>query len=279
MIDYTQHINDYLSGKLSPDKRVELEAMLAIDKDLQEEFQIISSSRDYLKARAMLEEMENDPTLEEAERLVQQHLTGGLEDPNQSKDQIETEGQNVTEDQSLTQVGAEYSNDRWFFTILAIAAFLAGAFFVIGSITKIDSSGDIYHRYYNPISQEVFDRETVRGITSSFFYLGKQCYLNEDYRCALTNFRKIPDGSYYQGLAYLGLEEFENSAMSLLNYLSKYSEHPDANWYLGLCYLGLNDLESSKQYLDKLTHLANVHQEDALKIIDKIEKLQTAGRN
>ncbi len=63
MPDNGDYIADYLSGSLSPEEMKAFEARLATDEELNKEYQLLSKGMDYLKAKAMLEEIENDPDL------------------------------------------------------------------------------------------------------------------------------------------------------------------------------------------------------------------------
>ena len=63
MPDYTDYINDYISGELSPGEMKQFEAKLAIDDELNVEYLLMINAKDYIKARTTLEELENDPDL------------------------------------------------------------------------------------------------------------------------------------------------------------------------------------------------------------------------
>lgn len=72
MNDYLGYINDYISGTLSPEIMVEVKARLTNDEELQNEYRILLSSREYIVAKSMLEETESDPDLHLVEELVEQ---------------------------------------------------------------------------------------------------------------------------------------------------------------------------------------------------------------
>lgn len=71
MKDYTKYIDDYISGNLSPELMDEIRERLSTDEELNEEYQILRKSREYLKAKMMLEEIESDPDLAKAEEMVE----------------------------------------------------------------------------------------------------------------------------------------------------------------------------------------------------------------
>ena len=74
MKDYLGYVNDYISGALSPDLMVEVMARLTADEELQNEYRILLSSREYIKAKSMLKEIETDPELNLAEELVEKFI-------------------------------------------------------------------------------------------------------------------------------------------------------------------------------------------------------------
>jgi hypothetical protein len=72
MKDYLAYVNDYISGVLSSELMVEVKARLATDEELHNEYRILLSSREYIKAKSMLEEIETEPELHHVEDLVEQ---------------------------------------------------------------------------------------------------------------------------------------------------------------------------------------------------------------
>ena len=72
MKDYLGYVNDYISGALSSDLMVEVKARLAYDEELHSEYRILLSSREYIKAKSLLEEVETEPELHHVEELVDQ---------------------------------------------------------------------------------------------------------------------------------------------------------------------------------------------------------------
>jgi len=72
MKDYLGYVNDYISGALSSELMVEVQARLATDEELHNEYRILLSSREYIKAKSLLEEVETEPELHHVEELVDQ---------------------------------------------------------------------------------------------------------------------------------------------------------------------------------------------------------------
>lgn len=63
MINYTEQINKNISGKMSPEEILEFESHLDQNKSLREQYLILLSAREYIKAKLVLEEIESDPDL------------------------------------------------------------------------------------------------------------------------------------------------------------------------------------------------------------------------
>ena len=70
MPDNGDYIADYLSGSLSPEEMKAFEERLQTDEELNAEYQALSKGMEYLKARSMLEEIENDPDMPEASLTI-----------------------------------------------------------------------------------------------------------------------------------------------------------------------------------------------------------------
>jgi len=76
MIDFTEQINKSISGKMSPEEMPEFENNLAKNKELREQYQILLSAREYIKAKSVLEEIESDPDLP----MIMEQVIGHYED-------------------------------------------------------------------------------------------------------------------------------------------------------------------------------------------------------
>lgn len=267
MTEYSEYINDFISGTLPPDKMKEFQAKLAIDKELHEEYQILLRSREYIKARSMLEEIENDPYLEEAEELVRLHFDESEANPGDISCTIpDTTAKSVPSFRKIA------------FIIFPAAAVLAGVFIVFRFFLPIDPYQLLYNHYYDPLKREVMELELVRGTSSRYFYPGMECYLNKDYECAIEHFSQIRESKYFLGLAYLGKEEPDQAMHYLEEFQKENPNHPGVNWYLGLIHVSLQNLNQAKQYLNNLLIRENHYKPDAEKILHRIEKLIAAER-
>ncbi len=76
MIDFTEQINKSISGTMSPEEMPEFENNLANNEELREQYQILLSAREYIKAKSVLEEIEGDPNLPSIMEQVIDHFEG-----------------------------------------------------------------------------------------------------------------------------------------------------------------------------------------------------------
>jgi len=74
MEDFYNDINYLISSKLPFQRRREILALLKNDNKLREEFEILLHSREYLKVKSALVEIEHDPEQLHAMEQVQNHF-------------------------------------------------------------------------------------------------------------------------------------------------------------------------------------------------------------
>jgi len=253
MPDNGDYIADYLSGSLSPEEMKEFEARLTTDEELNKEYQLLSSGMDYLKARAMLEEIENDPDLPRVEAEERAYFDKRREAPPKPK----------------------FRTALW--RTLQAAAFV-GALLVIRSILFTVTTVKLYDKYYDPLSREALNRELILDSTNTSVLAGIDCYFLEDYVGAVKHLIEVPEGSFYLGLSQLELEQFDEARSSLQTFQNAYPESPEAHWYLGLTYLRLDELDDALISLNKLSSTSNPYSEKAEKLIGRIEKEKAARK-
>ena len=253
MPDNGDYIADYLSGSLSPEEMKEFEARLATDEELNKEYQLLSKGMEYLKARAMLEEIENDPDLP----------------------RVEAEEKAYFNERGEASSKPKFRRVVW--RTMQAAAFV-GALLVIRSILFTVTTVKLYDKFYDPLSGEALSTQVVMDSTNTSVLAGIDCYLLEDYVCAIKHLIEVPEGSFYLGLSQLGLEQFDEARESLQTFQDAYPEYPDVNWYLGLTYLRLDELDDALISLDKLSSESNPYSSRAEKLIGQIEKVKAARK-
>ena len=180
MPDNGDYIAEYLSGGLSPEEMKEFEARLATDEELNKEYQLLSKGMDYLKARAMLEEIENDPDLPALDKEYEAYFSEKKE----------------------TSSKPNFRKTVW--RTLQAAAFI-GALLVIRTILFSVTTVKLYDRFYDPLSGEAMSTQVVTDSTNASVLLGIDCYFLEDYVGAIKHLVDVPEGSFYLGLIAAGI--------------------------------------------------------------------------
>lgn len=256
MKDYLQYIDDYISGKLPPGLMEEMKERLEIDEELHEEYQILRKSREYLKAKSMMVEIESDPDLANAEEIVDKYYQ-------------ETD----------ISSGVKRRRQRFFYLITtSAAAIFVGIFIIIRSFAGLDPNERLYKRFYEPVSRETLDLTFVRGINGNNLIKGIECYLQQDYTCSIECFSKDHEYNYHLGLAYLGNNNPLMAKAYFLMYRSEHPELPDVNWYLALTHISLNELDEAYNSLGKLLVSENRYRKRAIRLMRKLENLKKADR-
>lgn len=257
MADYTDYINDYISGALSPGEMKQFEAKLAIDDELNREYLLMTNAMEYIKARSTLEELENNPDLPIAEAQVEAYFAGKKE---------------TSEKPEHTSKPIEHGiKVKKILTRAIPAAILIGSFLVIRSIMATNPNTRLYEKYYEPLSREAVEMEMVRGSSSAAMQAGIDCYLVKEYPCAIDHFAKIPEGSFYLGLSKLGMGSYEDAMESLLLFQTENPEHPGVNWYLGLTYLRMGNLKAASDSFERISRMGGAYQSRAERLMAKIE--------
>jgi anti-sigma factor RsiW len=147
MPDNGDYIADYLSGGLSPEEMREFEARLATDEELNKEYQLLSKGMDYLKVRAMMEEIENDPNLPALDKEYDAYFS-------------EKKG---------TSSKPRFRKTVW--RTLQAAAFI-GALLVIRAILFSVTTVKLYDKFYVPLSQDVISSPEVTDTTNAAVQAG-----------------------------------------------------------------------------------------------------------
>ena len=83
-LQYTDYIDQYVEGDLSPEERLVFEAMLIDNAQLREEYALRMAVDGYLEMNALQREMENAPDYEEAGRLAEEAVREFFDSPQSS---------------------------------------------------------------------------------------------------------------------------------------------------------------------------------------------------
>jgi len=260
MPDNGDYIADYLSGSLSPEEMKAFEARLATDEELNREFQLLSKGMDYLKARSMKEEIENDPDLPGLDKEYEAYFSEKKVDSSKPEPESPPAGRKIR---------------RTILRTLQAAVFIA-ALLVIRSILFGFTAVKLYDKYYDPLSRSAIDRQLNSDSANASVLAGIDCYLLEDYVCAINHLVEVPEGSFILGMSQLGLKQYASALKSLQTFQASNPDIPDVNWYLGLTYLRLDDLDEAVASLNKVSTTSNPYSTKAEKLIGKIERIKAA---
>jgi tetratricopeptide (TPR) repeat protein len=275
MSDYLDYINQYISGELSEEERRAFEARLASDKELNEQYQLVLKAKDFIKARSVLEEIENDPELPLAEAQVEEYLSRlNQSDPGTGK---EPAGNTESQQTGLQSRSGNRVRKVFFWAIPAAA--VIGIILIIRSFTGTDPNIRLYKKYYRPLSANVLEVGLVRGSNTPSIQAGINCYEKKDYLCAINNFRNNPEAAFYLGLAQLGAGNYNEALESFLDFERNHHSHPGVNWYLSLTYLHLNKLDEAENRLNSILATSSPYYSDPGKLKKRLEKIKAAEKN
>jgi len=253
MIDNTKYIENYISGALNEQEMEQFELRVDSDHDFHDEYQLIIKTREFLKARNTLHEVENDPDLPNAEALVREHF-----------------------EQEATTEYRESRTRKIVFLSLPTAATLVGIILLISTLLKSDPLSRLYEHYYFPLETEEIHNLIVRDARNSNIASGLEYYRNGSYLKAIDQFKRIENCDYYIGLSFLGLENYRQAQIHFLVFYQTNTHHPEVNWYLGLTNLKLNNIDQSIEHLERLFLMANPYQRAASRILRKLKKINAA---
>jgi tetratricopeptide (TPR) repeat protein len=251
MTDHSDYIMAYISGDLSAEEKKQFEARLAADEELHRQFQIWAKGVEYIKARSMLEEIENDPNLPKADAQVKEWLAGD-------------EARKANSRSRLAR--------RFIFGSFS-ASVLIVAFLLIRSFTGNDPSR-LFNKYYEPLSEEEVQQQVVRGSSEASLHEGISFYLKEEYSQACEILEPHQEGSFFLGLCLLEMERYEEALAALVRYEKTHPEHPGVQWYLGLTQLRLGNLEEASEYFTHIAGTSSSHKAEAERLKISVEKLQ-----
>lgn len=274
---YSERIADYLLGDMSQDERMSFEKDLLIDPELAFEFKRQTPIIEHLKSKALLEEIENSPDMEEAERLVQAYFQAKENDVPNSKG----EDKNVYQENSVHINSASKPKKRILVPLLMTAAVLVGAL-LIWTVGISNQGERLYSQYYEPLDGTNF---TIRGDNNEIYQEFRNAldyYINEDYSNSAILFQQIGEnspgsveGRLYLGLSLMGAEKNAAAASVLEDYLSSFDKYvPEAKWYLALCYLQLDKRAKAKNILEELSGEAGILGENSADIVKRLNRVK-----
>ena len=253
MKDNSQYIDDYISGALNEEEMEDFEGRKGKEPELEQEYQIFAKSREFLKARAMIHEIENDPDLTKAEEIVNTYY-----------EQVDADARR----RSKIRKGLLIS--------LSAAAVLTGFILIMSYLSNSNPLSRMYAKYYIPLKTEEIQHIIVRDASNPHLSEGLEYYLRGNYSIAIDRLIQANNAHFFIGLSYMELEEYYQAEKYLVEFYENNTYHPGANWYLGLTYLKLNKTDKAIIHFRNLFLLENSYQTSAERILRKLEKYRAA---
>jgi len=260
---YSEIIANYLYDDMSQEEREKFENDLLVNEELAKEYQIQSAANRYIESRIVLEEMQSDPHLAEAEEFVEDYFDTEL-----------TATKSVT---GRTRTGSSWKKNLYWMG--AVAAVFIGIITTV-SVLFSEPSDTLFHKYYT-----AFDEATmsVRGNDSDLsneISKGIGAYSSGDYEKSVQIFQQLSTGhpdnpviKFYLGLNHMALKQYKTAIIQFEDYLNTYEVFiPEVKWYLGLCYLKSGDQENAILLLQDLEQYPGKFGEDAKTLKSKIQE-------
>lgn len=276
-VEYTERIADYLLGDMSQEERICFETDLLIDPDLAFEFKRQTPIIEHLKSKAILEEIENSPDMEEAERVVQAFFQAKENEEPSSQEQDNIDNQ----EKSIHLNTGSKAKTRKLLPLLMAAAVLVGALLIwTGGIAN--QGERLYSHYYEPMNGAGFITRGDNNEIYQEFRNALDYYMKEEYSNSAILFQQIgenspgfSEGRLYLGLSLLGAEKTAAAASVLEDYLSSFNKYiPEAKWYLALCYLQLDNRAEAKNILKELSGEAGILGENSAEIVKRLNRVK-----
>jgi len=252
-----QLLADYLYGDLEPGDEMEFERMISDHPELSESYHFHVKVRDYLKAKIQLEEMRSDPLLGEAEKLAEHAFD---------------------DDAEASVPGMLRKRLKYIPAVAAsIALLLVVRFFI--PATNPDA---LFSAYYTPLSATNFNQRGETDVISSEFSESIDLFNQGAYEQSIrilnqleTAQTELPEVELFQGLNYMGLEQYGKAKDFLNHYIENNTRLlPEAYWYLSLCFLKTGEYAKSRALLSRLGAYDGMYKKDAQVLERKLRRIR-----
>ncbi len=264
-IDRNRKLADYIYKDLKVKEVVEMENAISSDPQWSDSYRLNVEVKDYLQSKLQLEEMREDPELEDAERLADLAF-----DTLAHKSPVK----------EIKPRASKRNPSRRMFYATALAASVA-IIIAIGILPPKLNEGGLFDRYYEPYAasnnyQRGEDNELYRDIG-----VGIDHYREGSYQQSIDQFRKLGanpaiqwEVQLYSGLSHIGLGQYQAAQTHFESILTgEYRYQAETLWYLSLCYLKTGEFEQALSHLQQLGAYDGLYKKDAQVLRRKIRRL------
>lgn len=252
MQDNSEYIDRFLSGSMNAEEESEFRSRLKSDDVLYAEYLLETKGKEYIKANAMLEEVENDPDLPRIEAEVQAYLD---KSDNNNQEQPSTPDERKFKKAPIAAMAA---------------AVIIGSIFIIRAIIP-DPNNRLYNHYYEPLAASYQEEIFKRGKTADHLEQGLQFYFLGEYDKAILLLKDKPGGQFFLGLSLLEKEDFNQATPILEAFVDANPNHSEALWYLGLAQIRQGEIDAALINLLRLERLPSHHKKEVEKILKKLK--------
>jgi len=268
---YSRKIANYLYKDLEGQEKLAFEADLKIDPKLAFEFERQSEMVDYFKSKEILNEMEQSPDMDEAERLVKEFYA-----PRDLQIKAEVNHSDTKPDMENRKVFR-----RIIYPLIAAAAVLMGIL-IIRNESPANISSSLYSSYYAPLDDVNFTGRGAQDVDFVGFQDALNQYLDGAYASSSRSLANVgadyPDfaeAQLYYGLSLMGEAQYAASTKVFESFLSGFEKYePEVKWYLALCYLKLERIPEARELMSELANQEGILGMDAAKISKRLSRLK-----
>jgi len=262
-LDRNRRLADYIYNDLNPEEVVEMERELSHDPLLSDSYQLNMQVKDYLQAKIQLEEMRNDPQLEDAEKLADMAF--------------DTPSHQQVDHQPVPRPKRNRIRNSAFVAVAAGITILIA----VGIIPSIMDQDRLFDRYYTPIEASDYSQRGGANNMYSELASGINQYMEGKYQNSIDQFStlaSIPalqsEVQFFSGLSYLGLGQYQSAQYKLEPVLVGDNRYQaETLWYLSLCYLKTGEFEKANTLLGQLEVYDGLYKKDAQTLRKKLRRL------
>ena len=250
-INYSEFIQRYLEGIMSPEEKHWFEKELDSSPELQEELVLYKQIDRAISDKEVLD--------------------------------LESQLDEIYAELNPTEPKKTPSRNRIKPGVLKIAGLTLGLALIVSlAIFEMAprqlSNADIYNKYYQPYESNMNFRSGDESVNVEL-RTAMEKYQQKDYSKAIVMFENIlhKDASriglnLYTGISHMEINEYQQARKSFNKVIDhKQNLYIDqAEWYLGFCYLKTGNREKAKEQFTKIANSQSYYKEKAKKIVSRM---------